>query len=55
MASKKFNNVYIKDNFEVVGPLERDGLLKSYDLVMEDYYYGEPTFEQAEIKMQKIV
>src|SRR5699024_1605572 len=22
---------------------------------MEDYYYGEPTFEQAEIKMQKIV
>ena len=32
MASKKFNNVYIKDNFEVVGPLEKDGLLKSYDL-----------------------
>ena len=55
MASKKFNNVYIKDNFEVVGPLERDGLLESYDLVMDDYYYGESTFEQAEIKMQKIV
>ena len=55
MASKKFNNVYIKDNFSIVGPLERDGLLKSYDLVMEDYYYGERTFEQAEIKMQKIV
>ena len=55
MASKKFNNVYIKDNFEVVGPLERDGLLKTYDLVMDDYYYGERTFEQAEIKMQKIV
>jgi len=55
MASKKFNNVYIKDNFSVVGPLERDGLLKNYDLVMDDYYYGEKTFEQAEIKMQKIV
>ena len=55
MASKKFNNVYIKDNFEIVGPLEKDGLLKSYDLVMDDYYYGEKTFEQAEIKMQKIV
>ena len=55
MASKKFSNVYIKDNFEVVGPLERDGLLKTYDLVMDDYYYGEKTFEQAEIKMQKIV
>ena len=55
MASKKFNNVYIKDNFSIVGPLERDGLLKIYDLVMDDYYYGEKTFEQAEIKMQKIV
>lgn len=55
MASKKFNNVYIKDNFSIVGPLERDGLLKNYDLVMDDYYYGEKTFEQAEIKMQKVV
>ena len=55
MASKKFNNVYIKDNFFFFFPLERDGLLKTYDLVMEDYYYGESTFEQAEIKMQKIV
>lgn len=55
MASKKFNNVFIKDNFSVVGPLEREGLLKNYDLVMDDYYYGEKTFEQAEIKMQKVV
>ena len=55
MASKKFSNVYIKDNFSIVGPLERDGLLKNYDLVMDDYYYGERTFEQAEIKMQKVV
>lgn len=55
MASKKFNNVYIKDNFSIVGPLERDGMLKNYDFVMDDYYYGEKTFEQAEIKMQKVV
>lgn len=55
MASKKFNGVYIKDNFSVIGPTERDGLLKNYDLAMEDYYYGEKTFEQAEIKMQRIV
>lgn len=55
MASKKFSNVYIKDNFSIVGPLERDGMLKNYDLVMDDYYYGEKTFEQAEIKMQKVV
>ena len=55
MASKKFTNVYIKDNFAIVGPLERDGLLKNYDFSMDDYYYGERTFEQAEIKMQKVV
>ena len=47
MASKKFTNVYIKDNFAIVGPLERDGLLKNYDFSMDDYYYGERTFEQA--------
>ena len=55
MASKKFNNVYIKDNYSIVGPLERDGMLKNYDFVMDDYYYGEKTFEQAEIKMQRVV
>ena len=55
MASKKFSNVYIKDNFSIVGPLEKEGLLKNYNLVMDNYYYGEKTFEQAEIKMQKMV
>lgn len=55
MASKKFNNVYIKDNFSIVGPLEKEGLLKNYDFAIDDYYYGEKTFEQAEIKMQKVV
>ena len=53
MASKKFNNVYIKDNTTIVGPLEKDGLLKNYDFVLDDYYYGEETFLQAEIKMQR--
>ncbi len=55
MASKKFNNVYIKDNVSIVGPLEKEGLLKNYDLAIDDYYYGERTFEQAEIKMQNVV
>lgn len=55
MASKKFNNVYIADNFSLVGPLERDGLLKNYDLSFDDYYYNSKTFEQAEIKMQEVV
>jgi len=55
VASKKFNNVYIKDNVSIVGSLESEGMLKNYDLLMDDYYYGEKTFEQAEIKMQRQV
>lgn len=53
MASKKLNNVYIKDNFTIVGPLEDKSYLKNYDSVMDDYYFGEKTFEQAEIKLQQ--
>ncbi len=55
MASKKFNGVYIKDSVSLVGPLEKNGLLKNYDIAMDDYYYGEKTFEQAEVKMQRVV
>ena len=55
MASKKFNNVYIKDHSSIVGPLEKQSFLKNYDLSFDDYYFGEKTFEQAEIKMQKVV
>ncbi len=55
MASKKLNNVYIKDSFSIAGPVEKKGSIKNYDLVMDDYYYHEKTFEQSEIKMQKVV
>ncbi len=55
MASIKFNNVYIKDSFTVAGPLESEGQIRKFDLSMDDYYYGEKTFIDAEIKMQKIV
>lgn len=55
MASTKYKNVYLSDFVTLVGPLERESHLKKYNLVMNDYYYGEKTFEQAEIKMQKIV
>ena len=55
MASKKLSNIYIKDAYSIAGPVEQKGSIKNYDLVMDDYYYGEKTFEQAEIKMQKIV
>lgn len=55
MASKKLNNIFIKDAFSVAGPVERKGSIKNYDLEMDDYYYKEKTFEQAEIKMQRVV
>lgn len=55
MDSIKFSNVYIKDSFTVAGPLESEGQIKRYNLVMDDYYYHEKTFEQAEIKMQRVV
>lgn len=55
MASKKFNNVYIKNFFSLAGPVEKQGSIKDYDLVMDDYYFQAKTFEQAEIKMQKTV
>ena len=55
MDSLKFNNVYIKDAFSIAGPLESDGKIRKYDLTMEDYYYQEKTFIDAEIRMQKVV
>lgn len=54
MASKIFKKVYLNDYFTVVGPLEKESHLKSLDLTMNDYYYGCKTFEQAEIKMQRV-
>ena len=55
MASKKFNAIYIKNSFSLAGPVEKRGSIKDYDIVLDDYYYNEKTFEQAEIKMQKVV
>ena len=54
MASKKFKKVYLNNYFTVVGPLEKDSHLKKFDLGMNDYYYGCKTFEQAEVKMQRV-
>lgn len=54
MASMFFKNVYINDYFSVVGPLEKCSKLKKYDIGLDDYYFGEKTFEQAEIKMQNV-
>lgn len=55
MASIKFNNSYIKDAFSIAGPLESEGQIRKFDLTMDDYYYEEKSFIDAEIKMQKVV
>jgi len=55
MASFKFNNVFIKDYYTIVGPKENDSRLKNYNMAINDYYFDSKTFEQAEIKMQKVV
>ncbi len=55
MSSKKYKNVYLDDYFTIVGPLEKESHLKKYNLTMDDYYYKEKTFEQAEVKMQSDV
>ena len=53
MASLKYNNCYIKDSFSIVGPMEKMGQIKNYDMAINDYYFGEKTFEKAEVKMQR--
>lgn len=55
MASYTFKNIYLNDYFTMVGPLEKNSHLKNYNMALKDYYDGEKTFEQAEIKMQKTV
>ena len=55
MASTIYKNIYLNDFVTLVGPLEKESHLKKFNLVMDDYYFGEKTFEQAEIKMQSTV
>lgn len=50
----KFNNVYLKETSTVVGPYEKDGPLKKYyDKSYKDLYFGESSWEKAEIKLVK--
>lgn len=50
----KFNNVYLKDVSTVALKDEKEGTFgRLYDRTYDDYYLGEKTFEQAEIKMTK--
>ena len=55
MSSIKFNNVYINNYYSIAGPMEKVGQIRKFDATLDDYYFGERTFELAEIKMQKTV
>lgn len=50
----KYNNVYVKDSTTVAGPYEKKGPLKDYfDKTYDDLYFGEDSWEKAEIKLVK--
>ncbi|MDO5568788.1 MAG: stage V sporulation protein AD [bacterium] len=51
----KYKNVYIKDAFTIAGPYESDGPLSKYFDVkyQKDLYFGEKSWEKAEIKLMK--
>ena len=52
--SFEFGNVYIKTKYAICGKLEYDGPYGSYfNEHFEDNYFGQKSFEQAEIKMLK--
>lgn len=47
----KYNNVYLNETSTVAGKYEKNGPLGSlYDKTYDEFYFGEKTWEQAEIK-----
>ena len=49
-----FDNVYVEETATVCGPYEKDGPLKDYfDKSYKDLYFGEDSWEKAEIKLVK--
>ena len=49
-----YNNVFIDDTATVAGPYEKNGpLVKYFDKTYDDLYFGEKSFEKAEIKLVK--
>ena len=55
MVSFNFKNVFINDFYSIAGSREKNGNLKNVNVYLNDYLFGEKTFEDAEIKMQALV
>ena len=50
----KYKNVYIDDTATICGPYEKSGPLKNFfDKTYNDLYFGESSWEKAEIKLVK--
>ena len=48
----KYKNVYINNTETIAGPFEKEGpLSKYYDKKYHEFYFGEKTWEQSEIKI----
>lgn len=54
MSSLNFKDIYINNSYSIAGMNETNGNLKNINATINDYLFGEKTFEDAEIKMQKI-
>ena len=49
-----YNNVYLNDTVTITGPYEAKGPLANFfDKSYQDLYFGENSWELAEIKMHK--
>jgi stage V sporulation protein AD len=51
MKTILFNNLYLNDYYLLISKDEKKHM-KKYHEIITDYYFGEKTFEQSEIKMQ---
>ena len=52
--SYRFENVYLQDSSVAIGAIEGKGKIRSYaDIIYDDSYFGEKSFEAAERKMQR--
>ena len=55
MVNINYKDVYIKDFYSISGTQENNGNLKNVNRYLKDYYDGEKTIEDCEIKLQKEV
>lgn len=53
--TNSYKNVYVKDTSTIAGPYEDNGPLRKYfdKIYNKDFYFGEKSFEKAEIKLMK--